>query len=115
MQFETWLHDAMTAFVADWPNLNEEPDSEKSKMEDVQMKSAIALAEVLLPIVDPKNKTAVVAWLAENVNEREALFASKLVLDEDELEAYLEENREQQALAGEGEEEKPPRPFSVAS
>ena len=120
VQFETWLHDAMTAFVADWPNLNEEPDSEKSKMEDVQMKSAIALAEVLLPIVDPKNKTAVVAWLAENVNEREALFASKLVLDEDDLEAYLEENREQQAEAlageqGEGEEEKPPRPFSVAS
>ena len=56
------------------------------------------------------------------MNEREALFASKLVLDEDELEEYLEKNAQQAddaaemaTTAGEGEDEKPPRPFANAS
>ena len=117
--FDTWLFNSIQAFTAEWPNLNEEPDSEKSKMEDVQMKSAVAVAEVMLPELDPKNKAAVFAWLAENVNEREALFASKLVLDEDALEAYLEENRQSaedaMLMGGEDKEPKAPRPFAQAS
>jgi hypothetical protein len=118
MEFETWLFESMQAFTAEWPNLNEEPDSEKSKMEDVQMKSAIALAEVMLPELDPANKVKVLVWLSENCNEREALFASKLVLDEDLLETYLEENKdkeEEAMLGGEDGEPKEPKPFSVAS
>jgi Protein of unknown function (DUF1073) len=122
MEFDTWFFQAQQAFTAGWPNLNEEPDSEKSKMEDVQMKSAIALAEVMLPELDPLNKAKVLVWLSENCNEREALFASKLVLDEDELETYLEENQQMAKEAAEaanepgvGEEEKPPKPFSLAS
>jgi hypothetical protein len=59
-------------------------------------------------------------WLSENCNEREALFASKLVLDEDELEKHLEESKANAAAMmggeeGETVEEKPPKPFSVAS
>ena len=119
MDFETWFFNSQQAFTAEWPNLNEEPDSEKSEMEDVQMKSAIALAEVMLPELDPANKAKVIVWLSENCNEREALFASKLVLDEDELQTYLEENKEKQEEAmmntGEDKEPKEPRPFSVAS
>jgi hypothetical protein len=118
MDFDTWFFNAQQAFTAEWPNLNEEPDSEKSKMEDVQMKSAIALAEVMLPELDPANKAKVIVWLSENCNEREALFASKLVLDEDELQKYLEENKANQeaAMLGGGDKEpKEPRPFSVAS
>lgn len=118
MEFETWLFESMQAFTAEWPNLNEEPDSEKSKMEDVQMKSAIALAEVMLPELDPANKVKVLVWLSENCNEREALFASKLVLDEDLLETYLEENKdkeEEAMMGGEDGEPKEPKPFSVAS
>ncbi len=122
--FERWLHEAMRAFSAEWPNYLIEPDSEKSKNDDVKMKSAIAVAEVILPAAsDPTNKAAVLMWLAENVNNSENLFASKLVLDED---AMIEgfEKTEQQAedmlAQGGGEEgettpEKPPRPFSVAS
>lgn len=120
-EFETWLFNSMQAFTVEWPNLNEEPDSEKSKMEDVQMKSAIALAEVMMPELDPINKVRVLTWLAENCNEREALFASKLVLDEGELETFLEEDKAaadealEAGMEGETTEEKPPKPFSVAS
>lgn len=121
VKFETWLFQAMQAFTAEWPNLNEEPDSEKSKREDVQMKSAIATAEVMMPELDPKNKARTLVWLSEQVNDREALFSSKLVLDEDALETYIEENKDaaDEALAagveGETTAEAPPKPFSVAS
>ena len=82
------------------------------------MKSAIALAEVMLPELDPANKVKVLVWLSENCNEREAVFASKLVLDEDLLETYLEENKDKEEAAmmgGDDGEPKEPKPFSVAS
>jgi hypothetical protein len=121
--YETWLHEAMSAFTAEWPNYLIEPDSEKSKNDDVKMKSAVAVCETLLPAVsDPANKAAVLMWLAENVNNSENLFASKLVLDEDAMVEGFEKTEQQteDMLAqggeeGETTEEKPPKPFSVAS
>ena len=119
LPFETWLFERMQAYTAKWPNLMVEPDSEKSKAEDVQMKSAIALAEVMLPELDPKNKAALIDWLAENVNERENLFASKLVLDVDLLEAFLEKNEAQKTemmqAAQEPNEPDAPKPFAAES
>ena len=115
VEFETWLHEKIQAFVATWPNLMIEPESEKSKNEKVQFEAVTALLETLAPLLDPENKAALIAWAAENANEREALFAGKLVLDTDVLEQYLVTNQEQQAeaLAAAGAEKEPgePRPF----
>jgi hypothetical protein len=120
--FETWLHECIRAYSAEWPNLEIEPDSEKSKNDDVKMKSAIAIAEVLLPAAsDPTNKAAILMWLADNVNNSEHLFASKLVLDEDAMiEGFEKHEQQSEAMIKGGEEgvdkeEHPPRPFSVAS
>jgi hypothetical protein len=105
MQFETWLHQAMTAFISQWPNLNEEPDSEKSKTEKVQMEAVKDMLEQLLDKLDPENQATMIEWAAENVNEREALFASKLILDPLKLIAFLKSNQAQkeEMLAAEAE------------
>ena len=115
--------ECIRSFTAPWPNYLIEPDSEKSKNEDVKMKSAVAVAEVLLPAAsDPTNKAAILMWLAENVNNSENLFASKLVLDEDAMvegfekaEQQTDDLLEQGGEEGETQEERPPRPFAAAS
>lgn len=123
MPYETALQGWMREFKAIWPNLNTEPDSEKVKTQEIQFKSVVALVEVLAPLLDPKGKAEVIAWAAANVNEQENLFASKLNLDEDELESYLIDAEEQKkemlaagaAAQGEGAEPAKPRPFSNAA
>lgn len=111
--FETAYHSWMRAFSAAWPNLEIEPDSEKSKNEDVKFKSAVALAEVLMPELDPENKAKVIVWLAENANEAEHLFASKITFDEDKLAEYFEENHALDAEAKKAAAEPDaPEPFA---
>jgi hypothetical protein len=96
MNFETWLHQAMTAFISEWPNLNEEPESEKSKTEKVKMEAVTDMLEQLLDKLDPENQATLIEWATENVNERETLFASKLILDPEKLIAFLKSNQAQQ-------------------
>lgn len=73
--------DWCNSFAAQWPSLLTEPDSEKVKVDDVKLKAAIAIVEVLLPACDPENKAGVVAWLADNLNDMKFLFTNPLVLD----------------------------------
>lgn len=118
MGFERALHEWIRNFKATWPNLKMEPDSEKVKTEDVQLKAVVALAEILLPEADPETKAKVVAWVADNVNARENLFAGHLDIDEETLKGYYEETKDLEAeQAQELANGKPrePRPFSAAS
>lgn len=95
------------AFSAVWPNLLAEPDSEKSKIEDIKMKAAISAVEVLLPVVDVENKAILVEWLADNFNNLKLLFPTPLVLDPDTLRDGLDTSGEEQ------EEIHQPRPESL--
>lgn len=115
--YERALADWLRSFRATWPNLLTEPDSEKVKTEEIQMKSVIALAEVILPEADPATKAKLLGWIAENVNNREMLFSGELDIDVDEIQTYFEEHQKQQdeAMARAGEEPDRPRPFSAAS
>lgn len=112
--YDRFLHDCLSKFKAKWPNLLTEPDSEKVKTEEVQMKTVIAVAETLIPAGSPALKAEVIAWLAENVNNRELMFAGELNIDVEELQAYFEENRDQEREAAEAglKEPGPPAPFS---
>lgn len=115
--YETWLHDCIHSFTATWPNLLTEPDSEKSKAEKVKMEAVIAVAEAVATMCDPVNKAKFVVWVAENCNNSENLFSSKLDIDEEALADYLKENQElleEQAASA----DKPtgrPKPFSAAA
>ena len=117
--YDTWLYECIHAFKTTWPNLLVEPDSEKSKTEDVKMKSVIAVAEAVAPMCDPETKAKIIAWVAENCNNCENLFTSKLDIDEAALAEWIEENADaMQESAAAAAADKPsgrPRPFSAAS
>lgn len=81
-------------FNASWPSLLIEPDSERVKTDDVKLKAAIAMAQVLLPILDPENKIEVLRFLQDTINESKMLFPNGMNLD---FEAMMEFQEEQQA------------------
>ena len=87
--YETAFYEWKNAFTATWPNLLVEPESEMVKVDDIVMKSAIALYEVASPQLDPSNKAKATIWLAEIANERKKLFSKPLEFDEDALAAYV--------------------------
>ncbi len=76
------------SFKANFPNLLEEPDSEKSKAEDVKLKAIIAMVEVLLPQMDPENKARVIEWACDNFNDFKLLFSAPLLLDFEAIATY---------------------------
>ncbi len=87
--YETAFYKWVNSFEAKWPNLLEEPESEKMKVEEIRFKSACAVVEVLAPLMDPDNKAHLVAWLADELNARRDLFSAKLDIDEVALAAYV--------------------------
>jgi len=48
------------SFVATWPNLLTESDSDKAKADDVKLKALMAALQVLMPEVDPENRAIVI-------------------------------------------------------
>ena len=97
--YETAFHEWSRAFVARWPNLLIEPDSEKIKTAEIQFKSVVAFLEIMAPLCDPTSKAELVRWAVNNVNGREELFASKLAIDDVRLEDFLTRNAEAQIEA----------------
>jgi len=112
--YKTAFAEWQSSFRAAWPNLLEEPDSEKSKVEDVKLKAVIAMAEVLLPEMDPENKARVLQWACDNFNEFKLLFGTPLELDTEALADFFEEQKsnQQDVLESQLQEPKPQAPFS---
>ena len=119
--YKTAFYEWSNSFAAEWPSLLEEPDSEKIKVSDVQLKAVIALLEVLLPAVDAQNKVELIKWACDNFNALKLLFPNPLVLDFD----AMIESAQNMAVEGETEggeedgEDKPkepkaPKPFADA-
>jgi hypothetical protein len=101
--FTSWRN----AFKAVWPSLVEEPESEKIKVDDAKLKAIIALIEVLMPALDPENKSVVIEWAADNFNSLERLFKTPLDLDYEALANYEPPAMEAPEEPGE------PRPFAA--
>lgn len=123
VSFNSAFYDWSNSFAAAWPSLLKEPPSEEVKVDAVKLQAIIDLLTVLLPVVDPANKAALVQWACDNFNSLKMLFDANLTLDIPALVEFMEEAAEQaQALAeqgamgaggedGEGgpEQKKPPR------
>lgn len=103
------FYDWVNSFTATWPNLLEEPDSEKVKVDDVKLKAVIALLEVLLPAMDPENRVALIRWACDTFNGLKLLFPTALVLDWDALEDY-----DPAEALGQDVEPGEPKPFGAA-
>lgn len=80
--------DWRNSFTATWPNMLDEPDSEKAKAEDVVLKAIIAVVEVLLPALPPSEKAKVIEWMCACLSEKKKLFTSPLILDIDAIKEY---------------------------
>jgi hypothetical protein len=109
--FYQWQND----FAAAWPNYLEEPDSEKSKAEDVKLKAVIALVETLAPQLDPENKGNLIAWAVASLNENKTMFKTELEFDEDDFRAWTPPDSAQKEDEDETEEVQPPRPFAATA
>ena len=86
--YETAFTAWKNSFKAEWPNLLQEPDSEKAKTDDVVTKAAIALYEVLAPTLDPINRAKLAMWVADVFNGRATFESVPLELDEELLAEY---------------------------
>lgn len=86
--YETAFYEWSNAFAAVWPNLLTEPDSKKIEVQDVVLKAAIGVYEVMAPTLDPQNRAMATAWLADVINENPELFESRLDIDLDLLMEY---------------------------
>ena len=93
--FESAFYEWQNSFAANWPSLLQEPPSEEIKIDDVKLKAIVALMEVLLPLLDPHNKTEVVKWACDNFNSLKMLFDANLNIDYEALLGFLEERAEQ--------------------
>jgi hypothetical protein len=98
------FYDWKNAFVANWPNLLKEPDSELAKLDDVKLKAVIAAYEVLAPNLDPENKAKAAEWLCDQFNNLKLLVSAPLVLDFDAMAEYEPPTPEKA--------QEPPKPFS---
>lgn len=87
------------SFKAVWPNLLQEPDSEKIAVEDVKFKAVIAQVEVLSPLLDPENKANMVQWAVDCFNQTKMLFPSQFVFDIEALKSYTPPAPEKQEEA----------------
>lgn len=109
IDYQTAVVEWRNSFSATWPNLLTEPDSEKVKTEDTKLKGIISLVEVLLPAADPANRSKIIEWAADSVNEMRLMFPIPLNLDWDALAAYQPED---EGELGDIREPNEPRPFA---
>lgn len=103
--FSRWQH----SFSATWPSWLIEPESEKVKVDDAKLRGVISLLEVLLPKLDPLNRSIIIQWACDNFNELKVMFQAPLMLDYHALEEYTPPD-----IAAPEQEPREPRPEVLA-
>ncbi len=91
--FYSWCN----SFKAEWPSLLIEPESERCKTDQIKLDAVTKAMEILLPKLDPTNTVKALTWFVDSFNDIPLLFKTRLDLDVDALETYVEEQAEQQA------------------
>lgn len=82
------FYEWQSAFVATWPSLMEEPESERVKVAETKLKGLTEILRTLLPIADPENKAALAMWAQDNINQMNEMFEVEMSLDFDALATY---------------------------
>lgn len=113
--YESAFYRFANSFHAEWPNLLEEPDSEKIKVDESKQKAIVEIVAELKGDLDPDNKAKLFQWAADNLNANKKLWTTPLELDWEALAEYvppmqqLAEDQEAGA-PDEGEGDKQPKP-----
>jgi hypothetical protein len=100
--YNTAFYEWTNSFDAIWPNLIQEPDSDKVMVAHVKLKAAIELLEVLTPLVDPENKARVIQATMDNINAMKDMFSTPFELDYDAIAEYVPPEQEMMLAKQEG-------------
>jgi Anti-CBASS protein Acb1-like len=101
--YTTALYRWMNDFSAEWPSLQEEPESDQADADKVKLDAISSIIENLLPALDPENKAKLIEWAADNINDNKTMFTNPLIIDPEVLQKWLQKQDEQGGLMG-GEE-----------
>ena len=96
-------------FAATWPSLLKDPEAD-TKAEDVRQKAIISMMQVLMPQMDPDNRTRLIEWAVESSGENKTLFPHPLVLDYEAL-AEFEPPQPGGGIPGEEGGDEPPESY----
>ena len=107
VSYKTAFYEWSNSFIAEWPNLLREPDSELVKVDDVKLKAIIAALQVLLPDMDHENRARMIEAALTNINSMKLLFPEPFELDYDALREY------RPLVEAEDKEPSAPAPFSA--
>lgn len=69
-----------------------EPESERVNVDKTRHEAVLATVAALAPSLDPDNRTNLIEWAQNNINESDALLPFALDLDLDALNVWLNEN-----------------------
>ena len=87
--YQTAFYDWVNAFEAVWPSLLIEPESKLIEVEKIKQEALLGFLEVLMPQMDPENKTRLIQGAVDNLNENKHLFKHPIDLDYEALAAYV--------------------------
>jgi hypothetical protein len=102
MKYETAFMEWRNGFTPKWPNLLQEADSEKVKVDESRANTAIGFMETMAPMLPPAEKAKLCIWAADVANDCKFMFSNPLLLDEEEIANYEPPNPMQES---EGEPE----------
>ena len=85
VDYEAAFYQWKNSFKATWPNLLEEPDSEKVKVDDIKLRALLSILMALMPRLPPEELAKVIEWVCDNINDMKLLFGSPLNLNYDEI------------------------------
>jgi hypothetical protein len=106
--FYQWVN----SYQAIWPSYLREPDSDQVKVDDIKMKAAISIYQILEFSFDPENKARLIQWIADAITNNKLLYASPLNLDYKVLLKQLKKDNElamqQKELGGDPEKDAAP-------
>lgn len=81
VDYDAAFYKFKNSFSASWPELLQEPESDRILIAETKLKALIAVFQVYLPKLDNDNLVIWTKWLADNMNEMKDLFGSPLVPD----------------------------------
>ena len=88
------------SFKATWPSLIREPESKQVEVSKVKFEAMGSAFQLLAPQLDPENKTRLIQWFVDNMNDEKILFPEHLDIDPEALATFTPPN-----VGGEAEDE----------
>jgi len=89
VSYESFFYECKNKFWAEWPSLLEEPESHIVKRAAEKLKAMSDVMMATLPALDPVNKSRVMQWFVDNVNDIPELFTTPMSYDQDLMAEYV--------------------------